>query len=71
MGHCSLCGHKWGKRDLVRLGFSRDGRNCRGCSCRQYMSTETRRMFSAGYVSILFVFFMPFVVKLSSKDEPW
>ena len=70
MSQCTNCSYKWKVREILSLGFSKQGKNCPNCCCKQYISAETQRLFTFGYLSILFVPFLLFRIKLSDKDEP-
>lgn len=70
MARCTNCNHKWKVKDILLLGFSKHGKKCAYCLHKQYISGKTQRLFTLGYVSILFVPFLIFYIKLSDKDEP-
>ena len=67
---CTNCNDKWKVKDVVALGFSKNGKDCPNCGQRQYLSAETQRLFTLGYLSLLFVPFLFSKIKLSGKDKP-
>lgn len=70
MPRCTNCYTKWKISDIWKLGFSKDGRNCPACGKRQYISSESQRMMTIEFWSVLFILFLPFMIKLTDKDEP-
>ncbi|MCA0172928.1 hypothetical protein [Bacillus sp. RAR_GA_16] len=70
MANCTNCHYKWGVKELWSLGFSKSGKECPNCRKKQYLSSETKNMFTLGYLSMLFIIILPFYIKLSDKDEP-
>lgn len=70
MARCANCNYKWKVKDVLVLGFSKKGKECRHCGHRQYVSAETQRLFTLGSLSLLFVPFLLSKIKLSGKDEP-
>jgi hypothetical protein len=74
MAHCTNCNHKWKKRRVWQLGFSKKGRECPVCRTKQFISFEnTSPLIGLGYISatvaILFILFFPFLVELTEKEE--
>lgn len=69
MPHCTYCHYKWKVKEVLSLGFSNDGKACPNCGKKQYLSTETQKLFTLGYLSLIFVPFLLFRIKLSDKDE--
>lgn len=69
MTKCSVCGNKWRLKEVWAVGWSKKGRACSNCGHRQYISGQTKGIFTLGYLSLLFVLFFPFIIKLSDKDE--
>ncbi|MDQ0214447.1 CXXC-20-CXXC protein [Oikeobacillus pervagus] len=69
MAHCTNCHIKWSVKEIWSLGFSKNGKNCPNCGHKQYISSETQRIFTLGYVSLLFIIIFPFFIKLSNEDE--
>jgi hypothetical protein len=70
VARCTKCNFKWKGKDIWALGFSKKGKDCPGCGARQYISSGTQRIFTLGYLSLVFIVIFPFVIKLSDKDEP-
>lgn len=69
MPHCTNCSFKWKAKDILLLGFSKNGRKCLNCGQRQYISAETQRLFTLGYISLIFIPFLLSRIKLSGQDE--
>lgn len=69
MRQCKNCGYKWKAKEILALGFSKSGKDCRNCGEKQYISAETQGMFTLGYISLLFFVIFPFLIKLSNKNE--
>ncbi|RYG71986.1 hypothetical protein EU245_12255 [Lentibacillus lipolyticus] len=69
MARCTNCNYNWKTKEILSLGFSKDGKNCSNCGERQYISIKTQKLFTLGYLSLIFVPFLIFSIKLSSKDE--
>ncbi|WP_430786731.1 hypothetical protein VBD025_14575 [Virgibacillus flavescens] len=69
MVRCTNCDYKWKARDVLAAGFSKNGRECSSCGERQYISAETQRMLTLGYISIIFLPLLPFLIQLSNKKE--
>lgn len=67
---CTNCNYKWKAKDIFLLGFSKNGKKCTNCGHKQYISAETQRWFTLGYLSLIFIPFLLFRIKLSDKDEP-
>ncbi|TFD99494.1 hypothetical protein [Jeotgalibacillus salarius] len=70
MPRCTNCDTKWKLRNIWKLGFSKDGRHCPVCGKRQYISSESQRMMTIGFWSVLFILIFPFMIKLTDRDEP-
>lgn len=70
MAHCTNCDYKWKLKEVLSLGFSNSGKNCPNCEHQQYISAKTQRIFTLGYLSLIFVPFFIFLIKLSDKNEP-
>lgn len=70
MTRCTNCHYKWGVKETLSLGFSKSGKNCPNCECKQYISAKTQKIFTLGYLSLIFIPFLIFQIKLSDKDEP-
>lgn len=70
MAHCTNCNYKWKTKEIWSLGFSKKGKNCPNCGNKQYISSKTQRIFTLGYLSLVFIVFFPFFIKLSDSDEP-
>ena len=69
MVRCTNCDYKWKTKDVLAVGFAKHGKACPNCGEKQYISKDTQRYLSLGYISLLFVLIMPFVVKLSDREE--
>lgn len=70
MPSCTHCTYKWKVKEILALGFSKKGKACPNCEQKQYISAETQRIFTLGYLSLLIIPFILFRIKLSDKDEP-
>ncbi|WJE43671.1 hypothetical protein QRD86_03395 [Bacillus halotolerans] len=69
MARCTSCNYKWKAKEVWSLGFSKKGTDCPNCGIKQYISSETQRTFTLGYLSLIFIVIFPFIIKLSDKDE--
>ncbi|WP_110928625.1 hypothetical protein [Bacillus massiliglaciei] len=69
MARCTNCHHKWKVKDIWSLGFSKYGKACPACGTKQYMSSDTLAVMSLGSISLLFLILVPFIMKISDKDE--
>lgn len=70
MTRCTNCHYKWKLRDTLKLFIAKNGKNCPHCHETQYMSLQTQRLvFMFGYLSLIFIPFLLFRIKLCSKDE--
>ena len=59
-----------GKRRTCWLSVLRThGKDCPNCGKKQYLSKDTQHYLSLGYVSLFFLLIMPFVIKLSDREE--
>jgi len=70
MAQCTNCQHKWKGKDIRKSGFSKNGHKCPSCQTTQYISARTRRILTFGWLNLLTFFVFPFVIELSSEDEP-
>ncbi|MGX1262310.1 CXXC-20-CXXC protein [Rossellomorea marisflavi] len=70
MTTCTNCQHRWTKRDIWKVGFSKEGKDCPGCGTRQYISAETQGIMTLGFLSLIAILLFPFIVKLSGEKEP-
>ncbi|MGY0694650.1 TIGR04104 family putative zinc finger protein [Virgibacillus sp. FSP13] len=70
MARCTNCNYKWKVKEILSLGFSKNGKDCPNCGHKQYISAGTQRLFTLGYLSLIFVPVLLFRIKLSDKDEP-
>ncbi|MEC2077021.1 hypothetical protein [Metabacillus fastidiosus] len=70
MAKCKCCDYEWKAREICSLGFAKDGKNCPSCGNRQYISSETQRIFTLGFLSLILIIIFPFIIKLSSEKEP-
>lgn len=69
--HCTNCHYKWKVKEVWSLGFSKDGKACPNCGHTQYISGETQRLFTLGYLNLLFVPFLLFRIRLSDENDPF
>lgn len=69
MRSCSNCDAKWRLKELLALGFSRKGRVCVHCGERQYLSKDTLKLSTLGWLSLLFIPLIIWRMTLSSKEE--
>ncbi|PSL50731.1 hypothetical protein B0H94_1023 [Salsuginibacillus halophilus] len=69
MTNCANCNRKWRIREVWALGFTHKGKNCAHCGKRQYISADTQNLLTLGYLSLVFVVVLPFLVKLSNENE--
>lgn len=70
MARCTNCNYKWNSKEIWSLGFSKKGKDCPKCGVKQYISSQTQRTFTLGYLSLIFIVIFPFIIKLSDQDEP-
>ncbi|MBP1970361.1 CXXC-20-CXXC protein [Virgibacillus natechei] len=70
MARCTNCNYKWEVKAILLIGFSKYGKNCPNCQHKQCISSVTQRILTLGYLSLIFVPFLLFFVKISDKDEP-
>ncbi len=70
MPRCTSCQQRWKAKDIAALGFSKKGKDCPHCGRRQYLSAETQRWFTLGWLSLIAVPFLLMTIRLSDKDEP-
>lgn len=70
MARCTNCDYKWHTKEILKLGFSKEGKDCSHCGKQQYFSAETKQKLTLGYLSLIFLVIFPFVITLSDKDEP-
>ncbi|MEK4425827.1 hypothetical protein [Solibacillus sp. FSL K6-1523] len=69
MVSCTNCKYKWSFKEVMALGFSKEGKDCSHCHVKQYLSAKTQNILTLGYISLLFVLIFPFFIKLSDKKE--
>ncbi|GGE66729.1 hypothetical protein GCM10007140_16110 [Priestia taiwanensis] len=69
MARCTKCNYKWRLKEIVSLGFSKEGKNYSNCGTKQYISEKTQNALTLGYLSLLFLPLLLFVIQLSAKDE--
>lgn len=69
MAYCESCQQKWRVKDVFLLGFSKAGKACPHCGNTQYIAVETKRLFTLGYLSLLFIPLFIFFIRLSNRDE--
>ncbi|RFU69675.1 TIGR04104 family putative zinc finger protein [Bacillus sp. V59.32b] len=68
MAQCNNCNYKWKAKEILSLGFSKSGKKCPHCEKKQYISSETQRIFFLGYISLVFIIIFPLIIKLSDKE---
>ena len=69
MARCTKCKYKWSVKDVMAVGFSKEGKECPNCNEKQYISSTTQNIMNLGYLSLIFVIIFPFLIKLSDKKE--
>ncbi|MEH7347571.1 hypothetical protein [Gottfriedia acidiceleris] len=74
MAHCNNCNYKWKTKDVWLLNFTKKGKECASCRVKQFISWKDREIIMGlGYLSwtiaILIIIFLPFIIKLSDKEE--
>lgn len=69
MPRCTNCNYKWKIKEVLSLGFSKNGKDCPNCVQRQFISIGTQKLLTLGYLSLIFIPFLLFRIKLSDKDE--
>lgn len=69
MPRCTNCDYKWKAKDVLAIGFSKHGKSCSNCGKKQYISMETQKLLTLGWLSLIFVPFILFRIKLSDKEE--
>ncbi|MDT0173865.1 hypothetical protein Q9R23_12880 [Exiguobacterium sp. BRG2] len=71
MARCTNCQYKFNTKELlaVSVAIHGKGKTCPNCGVKQYISKDSQHYLSLGYVSLLFVLILPFVIKLSDKEE--
>ena len=69
MTHCTNCNYKWKAKEVLMLGFSKNGKDCPNCGKKQYISLKTQKLLTLGYISFIFIPFLLFRIKLSDEEE--
>lgn len=46
------------------------GKDCSNCGHKRYILAKNQRLFTLGWLSLIFVLFIIFRIKLSNQDEP-
>ena len=74
MTRCTNCKYKWKAKDVWKLGFSKNGKECPNCKARQYVSFKDGGFlmglgYLSGAVGLLLIILFPFYINLSDKDE--
>lgn len=69
MAKCSKCNYKWSWKEVMAVGFSNKGKICPYCHTKQYISLDTQKWLTLGFLSLVFIAIFPFLIKLSDKDE--
>ncbi|WP_100401944.1 TIGR04104 family putative zinc finger protein [Bacillus sp. FJAT-42315] len=73
MASCQNCQCKWKRREVLRVGFSKNGLACPYCGTKQYVSEETTNWLTLTYWSPIFLLMilLPSFVELSSEEKPY
>ena len=66
---CTNCQYTFKTKEVLAVGFAKHGKACPNCGVKQYISKDSQHYLSLGYISLLFVLILPFVIKLSDKEE--
>ena len=74
MSRCTNCTYKWKAKDVWKLGFSKNGKECPNCHARQYASFKDGGFliglgYLSGIVGVLIIILFPLYINLSDKDE--
>ena len=69
MVRCTNCQYTFKTKEVLAVGLAKHGKACPNCGMKQYISKDSQHYLSLGYVSLLFILILPFVIKLSDKEE--
>jgi len=69
MAVCKSCGKRWGLFKTYKIVFAKDGVECSNCGKKQYLSGSSIVNLSFGSTIFIFFLILPFLVKLSNKEE--
>ncbi|WP_313490595.1 MULTISPECIES: hypothetical protein [Exiguobacterium] len=71
MARCTNCQYKFKTKELlaVSVAIHGKGKPCPNCGVKQYMSRKSQFYLSLGNISLLFVLFLPFLIRLSDREE--
>lgn len=71
MARCTNCQYKFKTKELlaVSVAIHGKGKTCPNCGAKQYMSQKSQFYLSLGNISLLFVLFLPFLIRLSDREE--
>ena len=72
MARCTNCQYKFKTKELLAVSVTIHGKGkpCPNCGVKQYMSRKSQFYLSLGNISLLFVLFLPFLIRLSDREEP-
>lgn len=69
MAVCKNCGKRWSLFKTYKIAFANDGLECPKCGKKQYLSSSSLLNLSLGSTIFIFFALLPFLVKLSNKEE--
>lgn len=71
MARCTNCQYKFSTKEVlaVSVAIHGKGKTCPNCGVIQYMSRKSQFYLSLGNISLLFVLFLPFLIRLSDREE--
>lgn len=71
MARCMNCQYEFNTKELlaVSVAIHGKGKPCPNCGVNQYMSQKSQFYLSLGNISLLFVLFLPFLIRLSDQEE--
>lgn len=69
MARCTNCQYKFSTKEVLAVSVAIHGKACPNCGVKQYMSRKSQFYLSLGNISLLFVLFLPFLIRLSDREE--
>ncbi|WP_215084472.1 hypothetical protein [Exiguobacterium sp. s78] len=71
MARCTNCQYKFSTKEVlaVSVAIHGEGKTCPNCGVKQYMSRKSQFYLLLGNISLLFVLFLPFLIRLSGREE--
>lgn len=71
MPRCTNCQFTFKTKELlaVSVAIHGKGKTCPDCGVKQYMSRKSQFYLSLGNISLLLVLFLPFLIRLSDREE--